>query len=382
MRMPEPDHGHYASDILNYGYVYTNLDDIVVQEDMARNYITIYTSERKADYKPINLVSYYSIRHREKTRLAPLFIGVFLKEAEKYKLKEKIDINARKLDQKIISDWAADNIDSLVGQSIIADKLITATSEDLQRFFDYFVRQYLTPYYPEDRSVGRVKESIYRFFEQELDMDYGEKGEEIIQIALSDKNIHHFINVIDVSKKVYQEETARIEPELGFVEDWNVPETIRYNENYHQIDCKKSIVKPFHSDDKWQTEKSFIEFLENASNSVAWWFKNGDRDATFFAVPYDNGEQRPFYVDFIVKLKDGRIGLFDTKTGLTLQVAGAKIDGLCKYLKDENKKDKNLFGGIVTNTDQGNYRGRWIYFDKFSKELKNNDSSNWTTLEF
>jgi hypothetical protein len=44
-------------------------------------------------------------------------------------------------------------------------------------------------------------------------------------------------------------------------------------------------------------------------------FKNGEGDATFFAVPYDNGEKKPFYVDFIVQLKDGRIGLFDTKAG-------------------------------------------------------------------
>jgi type III restriction enzyme len=381
MRMLEPDKGHYASDILNYGYVYTNLDNIEVKEDLAKNYITIYKSDRSVDYKPLNLLSYYSVRHREKTRLAPLFIGIFLKEAEKYTLKEKIDINARKLDQKIISDWAADNIDSLVGQNIIADKLITATTEDLQKFFDYFVREQLTPFYPEDRSVGRVKESIYKFFEQKLNMDYGEKGEEIIQIVLSDKNIQNFKDIIDIAKQVYKEETAKREPELGFNEHWNVPEIIRYNENYHWSDCKKSIMHPFYSDERWKTEKAFIEFLENPLNSVEWWFKNGDRDAVFFAVPYNNGKQSPFYIDFIIKFKNGRTGLFDTKTGLTLQVAGAKIDGLYKYLKDENKKDRDLFGGIVTNTDQGNYRGRWIYFDKLSKELKNNDFSNWTTLE-
>ena len=137
-------------------------------------------------------------------------------------------------------------------------------------------------------------------------------------------------------------------------------------------------MQPFFSDEKWKSEATFIDFLEK-SEAVEWWFKNGDRDATFFAIPYDNGEKKPFYVDFIVKLKDGRIGIFDTKAGLTKQVAGPKIDGLYKYIQSENKRGKKFFGGIVVNTDR-DYRGRWVYFDKTSKELKN-DFSNWKDLE-
>src|SRR4030042_1463202 len=146
MRMPEPDNGHYSNDILNYGFVYTNLDDIEIKEDIARDYITIYTSKRKPDYKPVNLLSYYSKRYRERTRLSPLFIEIFLKEEEKYKLKKKIDIKAKKLDRKIISDWKAENIDVLAGSKVIGDKPITASSEDMQNYFDYFARQYLTPF--------------------------------------------------------------------------------------------------------------------------------------------------------------------------------------------------------------------------------------------
>jgi len=35
MCMPEPDKGHYKSESLNYGYVYTNLDNIEIKEDIA-----------------------------------------------------------------------------------------------------------------------------------------------------------------------------------------------------------------------------------------------------------------------------------------------------------------------------------------------------------
>jgi hypothetical protein len=50
MRMPEPDKGHYKSESLNYSYVYTNFDNIVqIEEDIAKDYITIYTSKRRFD---------------------------------------------------------------------------------------------------------------------------------------------------------------------------------------------------------------------------------------------------------------------------------------------------------------------------------------------
>ena len=377
MRMPEPDKGHYENEILNYGYVYTNLDNIEIQEDIAKDYITIYTSKRRFDPK-LNLLSCYPKRHREKTRLSPLFQEIFLEGAKEYSLKKKIDIGAKKLDIKIINDFKIENVEEWAGKTISGDKKITVGGFDLQKLFDFFVRSNLTPFYPEDRSVGRVKESIYKFFEQELKMWYGDKWEKIVQIVLSDKNSRHFVNVIDKAKEKYQAEIVKRESEMVDLENWNVPETLPYGREYAKVNVKKSVMQPFFSDEKWKSEATFIDFLEK-SEAVEWWFKNGDRDATFFAIPYDNGEKKPFYVDFIVKLKDGRIGIFDTKAGLTKQVAGPKIDGLYKYIQSENKRGKKFFGGIVVNTDR-DYRGRWVYFDKTSKELKN-DFSNWKDLE-
>jgi len=378
MRMPEPDKGHYKNEILNYGYVYTNLDNIEIKEDIAKDYITIYTSKRSFDPK-LSLLSCYSKRHREKTRLSPLFIKIFLEKAKEYGLKKNVDIKARKIDLKIISDYKAEDVDALAGAKIIGDKAIKVGGFDLQKLFDYFVRNNLTPFYPEDRSVGRVKEAIYKFFEQELKMLYEDVWEDIVQIVLSEKNVQHFINVLDKAKEKYKEEVEKRESELVLVENWNIPESLTYGENAIKEDKNKSIMQPFYKIGEWKSEAVFIDFLEKSPN-VEWWFKNGDRDATFFAVPYeDNGEQKPFYIDFIVKLQDGRIGLFDTKAGLTKQVAGPKIDGLYKYIQSENKKGKKLFGGIVANTER-NYHGRWVYFEKTSKDLNDNSFENWTDL--
>lgn len=381
MRMPEPDMGHYTSEVLNYGYVYTNLGDIEIQEDMAKDYIVVFTSRRKKDYHPIKLPSCYSKRHRERTRLATLFIKVFLSEAKKYELEKKINKKELKLDIKLINDWKAEDIDALTGAHLVGDKAITASNFDLQKIFDYFVRNNLTPLYPEDRSVGRVKESIYRFFADFLDLDYIEKQEEIIQIVLSDANIQHFINVISLSKDEYLKEVAKRMPELEFVEEWEIPESIKFGSDYLQEEKAKSIMEPFYSRNHWQTERAFIELLDK-SKKIEWWFKNYDRDATFFAVPYEsNGGTNPFYVDFIVKFEDGKIGLFDTKSGFTQQLAGDKVEGIYKYIQNENKKINKLFGGIVTNTDSRKFTGRWIYFDRSKEELIENNFDNWVVLE-
>ena len=342
--------------------------------------ILIQLPDRKTSYKPIDLLSCYSKRHREKTRLSPLFIEIFLEEAKKYKLRQKIDPKSKKLSLKIISDWKAKDIDKLAGAKIAGDKKLKFSGLDLQRAFEFFVRKNLTPFYPEDRSIGRVKESIYRFFEKELKMKYEETQEDIVETILSDKNNQQFINVIDIAKESYQREVVKREPELELKEGWNIPESLPFGSDDIKENRKKSIMQPFFSDGRWKTERAFIDFLEKPKNNVEWWFKNGDRDATFLAVPYENAEQKPFYVDFIVMFKGGRIGLFDTKSGWTQRDSRSKIDGIYKYIKAENKKGKKIFGGIVTNTDQKSYRGRWVYFDKPSKDLKDN-RDNWKNLE-
>ncbi len=365
MRVPDPTRGYFNEDILNYGYVYTNLSDIDVKEDLAGGYLVIFTSKRIFSYKPINLLSCYSVRHREKTRLSPLFINVFLKTAEGMKLK-RIDINSKKEDLNIINDWISEDIDALTGQKILADKKIDITKADLQRLFDFFVRRSLKEgsisLYPEDRSVGRIKYAIYKFFEKEFEMSLEKDWEEIIKIVLSEKNNKRFLEVVDKAKEEYLKEVSKREPELAYKENWNIPEKLNFSKDYYEEKRKKSVMQPFYTKNLWKSENAFISYLEK-SDKVKWWFKNGDRDATFFAVPYkEKDEYKPFYVDFLVMFKNGKIGLFDTHSR-HLKDFEIKAIGLNKYIKEENKKNKKLLGGILVNSDEKNYQGRWLIFN-------------------
>ena len=387
MRMPDPENQeqYYKNDILNYAYVYTNLTDIEIQEEIGRNYVTIYTSERRKDYKNIDLLSCHSKRQREKTRLSPLFNEIFLDEAKKYDLAKKIDRKSKSVGLKMISDYKTSDVDTLAGAHIVGDKAIKIGEGDLQKIYDYFMRKLLqggeVSIYPEDRSVGRLKEgAINQFFKNELRMNYlSEQWEEVIKIVLNDENSEHFRNVIEKAKKIYKEEVEKRDDELAIDENWNPRPFIPYEgaeNDFIKEDYKKSLMQPFYKKgDGWKSEKFFIDYLEKSKN-VDWWFKNGSQDAVSFAVPYKEQEKSlPFYVDFVIKTKNGRIWLLDPH-GTYLTDFGPKSSGLQEYIK----KNKKLFGGIVANTDERDYQGQWVIFTEKSGEFKRGDFKSWQNL--
>lgn len=376
LRMPEPETGHYASEILNKAFVYTNLSDISINEELARGYITIHTSHRIPTYKNIDLNSVHRLRQRERTRLSPDFIGVFLKTAIAYGLKDKIKIEGQTVERRLIADAAISNVDQMANSIITGSVDINVDNElDLQKLFDSFIRQNLAPFHPEERSIGRLKESIYGFFATTYDIEYASDQVEIINITMSAENSTYFVSTIDKAKADFVALVETRQKELVTVEDWNVPEALNFTSNESLFESTISAMLPFYSATKFKTELAFIKFAEAAEN-VEWWFKNGERDATFFAIPYiEDGEQKPFYVDFVLKMKSGEVYLLDPKRGQTVKTAHEKSDGLQQYCQE----NKSTFGGIIDNTKE-DFSGRWMVYLGDSKDLKVDDFGNWTEL--
>lgn len=214
--------------------------------------------------------------------------------------------------------------------------------------FDQFSIDLLAPIFTEERSVKRINKSIYEFFKIEFpQFDYA--GSQVQIIVLADGNIQYFIDVVNLAKENYLADTEQKAKEIVIDNNWGIPKSVNYSDEFVQKEYLLSILQPFFENISASTvEKTFAKFINEKTDKIEWWFKNGERDGTFFAVPRKDGvDEVPFYVDWIVKYKDGRVGLFDTKGGMTAETAGTRASGLAKYISEQNENGKNLFGGIV-----------------------------------
>lgn len=110
-------------------------------------------------------------------------------------------------------------------------------------------------------------------------------------------------------------------------------------------------------------ETAFIAYLEQRVDKVVWWFKNGSGGADSFGLKYLNtaeGRTRLFYPDWIVRLKDGRIGIFDTKGGATAKSPEGREAGLRDRIAAMNAAAgcERFFGGLVVREG-----GQWLCHD-------------------
>ena len=378
MRMPELK--HYHSEELNVGYIYTNLNDISIHQDIADGYAIIYNSQRNDEiYTKLELLSCHSKRNREKTRLNPEFIKFFLKSADDYKLKEKLSIDIDDITNQLITDGLIENLDS---EEIETDQIVDKklNEEEIQKYFDQFSREQLSPFHPEERSIGRINKSIYEFFKINFILQFEYAGLDIQKIVLSKLNQQFFIDVINIAKERYINSIDTDNKEIVFDKNWEIPRSINYSIDYIKNDYELSITKPFYEDIKAsEVEKNFSNFLDSKKNEIIWWFKNGNRDGTFFAIPRHNKDNDlvPFYVDWIVYYKDGRIGLFETKGGITAETSESRAIGLYEYIRKQTKEGKNIFGGIVIEKD-GTF---WIHSEKEYKYNENDlENCGWKVL--
>lgn len=378
MRMPEPNKGHYSEEILNQSYVYTNISNITLKEDVSNGYLSINTSRRSKETN-LKLNSVYRKRLRGKTRLDTSFINIFLKEAKKYKLKDKLKKKDNSLNMSFLSETELLNHDEVTQLTQIKSNLSIENLNDLQKIFDYFIKDNLSPLFPEERSIKRLNLSIYKFFEKDLKISYQNEFDRLIKIVLDDQNNKYFKEVIEKSIQIYIDHHQKKQEGLSSIDNWNIPEQLSYFNEVSEFKQKKSIMQPLFLRDLSKPERMFIKYLESSSD-VEWWYRNGEQDKVHFALPYTNeGNESPFYVDFIVSLKGKKVGFFDTKSGFTIQEAktSGKIDGLNEFVQS----DTNFLGGIVANTKK-DQSGIWKIFKKHSKELTADNYQNWSDLDF
>ena len=69
-----------------------------------------------------------------------------------------------------------------------------------------------------------------------------------------------------------------------------------------------------------------------------------------------DGEKGLFYVDFVIRMKNGHIYLFDTKSAGSDIFAADKHNALLEYIKENSTEQQPLAGSVIVQ--QGS---NWLY---------------------
>lgn len=425
LRMPEQK--YYTDQRLNQGYVYTNLSkDIIeiVRDDM--DYLsTNIVALRREDINNVILDSEYSERlSTDRNRLGtdfkevlkntfksewglssgqlPLFNEDMLFGAEvptadpvdvaseTYRNRQTainqrgVNFDVRNISTDIVKDL---EITGEVGRRIVVSKAAYINNvADLTVMYLAFCKRLLGNDY-EQRSVktlgGTLKEVMDELFEvPEYDA---------MKIILSNDNVHHNRPKFErLLSKAIQKYTEKLHIRQAAAKrrafkhyDWEVPAERAYpvdmfNEQ-PQIDCHALL--PFMEYKGVSTvEHAFATFLDANSDAIEWWYKNGDQGKAHYAIGYTNssGGKALFYVDFIIRMRNGDVFLFDTKTENSDPEAPYKHNALYGYIQLPENKEKRLHGGIIIPDGFGN----WVYPPALlDVNLGTSDTTDWDIFD-
>ena len=418
LRMPQQR--HYSNDLLNYGYVYTNLSaDMIdiVRDDM--NYISKIPVKRRDGLNNIELNSVYQNRKKTPHVLMSPFKGVFkqvisqlwdmpnyapllfdswdeVDEAQETLLTDddtmNISENRRKASRKGIQlDVTRIMVKipkdlTLTGgeQHVEVDEKASfaRTQSELLAVFNRFCRKNVGGFEPQ-QSSEMIRSAIYEFFEEYLGLDQNAA----IKIVLYHINRPKFEAYIKAAEDRYAHEYyKKWEQERNATEYkpfiWEVPETRVYNtETFDSTEGEifhHALIPFFEEKNVSRPEYEFSRMLDRNNEVIDWWYKNADSGNMHFAVPYTdvNDEPRCFYVDYIIRLKNGTVCLFDTKTMGSDINAAAKHNALVEYIRKENAENgKRLMGSIIIQENEN-----WYYCPL--KIENTNSLSGWTALDF
>jgi len=237
------------------------------------------------------------------------------------------------------------------------------SKNDVEKTFTYLCYDILRSQTDEDSKVGSIirswsplKSSIRVWMSQ----IFGDDNNQYYQIFINDvlqNEGSKFRSAITKALKEYRPllkeilATRKVKEEVKDAPVFRFKTIFSYTEDYKEFKQKHCILnKCFFVKDLFQRtgniELTFAKYIDSKGDKIDWWFKNGDNGKDYFALKYFNTTEnieRLFYPDWLIKFKDGHIGIFDTKDGQTLKTEG-RAKGLAKKL---NILGGNYVGGII-----------------------------------
>ena len=415
LRMPEQK--HYPKDVLNTGYVYTDIAKEKIQIVTAdANYILNNTlvSKRRKGITNITLPGFYSERPNiERMYLGPDFRKTLYSVASEFwKLErgatlfslaelsalidkeddfvqlpesddELINENRKRVRNSIRLDVKTINVE--IPQDVHFQNEEQILKVDQVRFarkaseIDRVFMAYISTKGSQFESKGRA-DKIASYLLEMLADNFGVFETDAKKIVLYHENKPKFDRIIEKSLQTYANKrqfakTRSAQSRQLKKYQWELPDERVYDsETNHVEEADNHALLPFVQLNKASNpEVQFMHFLEENSQWIDWWYKNGDSGKQHYAIPYGEGNKSLFYVDFVIRMKNGHIYLFDTKTENSDLFAPEKHNALLKYIHENSTEEKSLFGGIIIQKDSN-----WLY-SKLPIE-NTTDTLNWDSF--
>ncbi|MBB4805905.1 type III restriction enzyme [Chryseobacterium defluvii] len=402
LRMPEPIHKDDYKDslLLRTGYLFTNYkrNEVSIPDQSSKNKPLLYISKKKEGSSDVeNLYSDFVSRAdygdlgnaiRFQMSFLKSFDAFFGIEANEHmaltrpKIEAKgIDLNP-KLINKLIVDAEFSDYDRLNLEFAKQgkDEEYEMSGNDVEKLFNFWCFRLLSEQTDVEAKVSNVSRSwsplksalrvwlkrnidldsnsFYRIFIHDIHKEQASIFRSAITKAL--KEYYPIKTEFLKSRKAELESREaplfRISDEYGFTDDFS---RLKEEEGASEL----SVIQPFYLRKNYagrENELKFINYLEHQKDSLEWWFKNGNAGKEFYSLKYFNTSSREealFYPDWILKFKDGRIGIFDTKSGFTARDTEGRAEGLAAKLKELNAKGGNYVGGLIVLENN-----KWYYF--------------------
>lgn len=422
LRMPEQK--HYPNEILNRGYVYTDIAKEKIQivtADSSYLLKNIISSHRREALENVSLESYYSERPNiARNYLGPDFKNVLYEKAGEFwslehgnmlfsiaelaamrvdkdntivlpetddetvkdnraRMQGGISKNSIKLDVKNINVEIPKDVHFQNEEQILkVDQVKFArTASEINRVF----MAYVSTKGGQFEAKGRADKIAAYLIEMLADF-FGVFDQDAKKVVLYYDNKPKFDRLLDIALEEYARRRRIAKSKSAAGREfksfrWEVPEERIYDSETNKIvvDVDKSAMLPFvRFNNASNPERDFEMFLELHKAYIDWWYKNGDNGKQHYAIPYTNGGGNMlFYVDFVIRMKNGHVYLFDTKTSESDMSAPDKHNALLKYMKENSKDGVELRGGVILFKN-----GNWLY-SRFPIE-NTTDTLNWDSF--
>lgn len=361
MRMPELK--YYKNEALNKAYVFTNFWDINISDWEASKYIKTKQARKREEFENIILENSVYIKRLDYNDLAPaeefheVFYDAFFKEfwgsrenlfSKNYDLlNEQINLN-----KKVKSEILLEN--RLVWLDEITEKIQTWETKVDEKVVEYIFKKTLEGFVSwlnTSRSSRILKQSIFNFFNHYLWFE-NKSQHEILRIVIT--NSSYFEHIVKKAIKNFeplrQEIINKKYPKEIY--DYSILEFEIFTERAEIYDFKKYFQTPAYFVKDSNLELDFAQNYLEKNNDIEFWYKNWVSNKVYFWVEYENeGKSKTFYPDFIVKYKDWKIWIFDTKDWNTASSMETKLkaEALQKYILKNNSQSTEGFSPLKNN---------------------------------